>query len=205
MQRVEEEHPLLLNDIWAQNSEPFKVWLKAKDISETTKRDYYNSLIRFFDHTSVQKPQDFRALKLKDKEERGLRNLLNYFEEEEASDVAGHSIEKWRRYIKIKKSGVVEVYVTDDEIKEAYNACPEDIKPIHKLLVYSGNRLSHIHEMISTFDERNIVIDDDVAHYPTSAFSSGTKRTFQIFFPASFIPEFKNISNLRSYCSLLNR
>ncbi|APH39776.1 integrase [Methanohalophilus halophilus] len=134
-----------------------------------------------------------------------MRNLLNYFEDEDVDDIAGYSIEKWSRYIKIKKSGVVEIYVTDEEIQEAYNACTDDLKSILKLLIYSGNRLSHIHAMLGNFDEKNIVIDNDIAHYPTSSFSSGTKRTFQIFFPASFILELKSISNLKPYESLLKK
>jgi len=185
--------------------ESFKDWLNAKDVSKTTKKDYYNALKRFFSTESVQKPQDFRKLDLRDKEERGLRNLLNYFEEEDIDDVASYSIEKWRRFIKIKQSGVVEIYVTDEEVQEAYAACAEEVKTILKLLIYSGNRLSHIHAMLENFDESNIVIDGDIADYPTSSFSSGTKRTFQIFFPASFIPELKSFNNLYSYDSLLKK
>ncbi|WP_164999244.1 integrase [Methanohalophilus profundi] len=128
---------------------------------------------------------------------------MNYLEEEDIDDVAEYSIEKWRRFIKIKQSGVVEIYVTDEEIQEAYNDCTEEIKPIFKLLIYSGNRLSHIHAMLENFDENNIVVDGGVAHYPTSSFSSGTKRTFQIFFPTSFIPELKSINILKSYGSLI--
>ncbi|WP_440948897.1 integrase [Methanosarcina sp. T3] len=70
----------------------------------------------------------------------------------------------------MKKSGVVEIYVTDREIKEVYEACPGDLKPIYRLLVYSGNLFTHIHGMLQKFDERNIIIDCEVAHYPTSFF-----------------------------------
>lgn len=191
--------PVLLNDLWAHHRESFKDWLNAKDVSKTTKRDYYNALKRFFSTESVQKPQDFRKLNLRDKEERGLRNLLNYFEDEDIDDVCGYTIQKWRRYIKIKKSNVYEVYVTDEEIQEAYESYPEDLKPIYKLLMYSGNRLSHIHKMLKTFDERNIVVEGEVAHYPSAAFSSGTKKTFQIYFPSSFITTLKSIDKVYGY------
>ncbi len=190
---------VLLNDLWTHHRESFKNWLNAKDVSKTTKRDYYNALKRFFSTESVQRPQDFRKLDLRDKEERGLRNLLNYFEDEDVDDVCGHTIQKWRRYIKIKKSNVFEVYVTDEEIQEAYESYPEDLKPIYKLLMYSGNRLSHVHKMLKTFDERNIVVDGEVAHYPSAAFSSGTKKTFQIYFPSSFITTLKSIDKVYGY------
>jgi intergrase/recombinase len=190
---------VLLNDLWAHHKESFKDWLNAKDVSKTTKRDYYNALERFFSTESVQKPQDFRKLNLRDKEERGLRNLLNYFEDEDIDDVCGYTIQKWRRYVKIKKSNVFEVYVTDEEIHEAYESYSEDLKPIYKLLMYSGNRLSHVHKMLKTFDERNIVVDGEVAHYPSAAFSSGTKKTFQIYFPSSFINTLKGIDKVYGY------
>jgi intergrase/recombinase len=148
------------------------------------------------------KPQELRAITLKDKEYRGLRALFNYCEEEEIDEVAGYSIEKWRRYIKIKPSGVVEIYVTDDEMREAYSACAVDLKPFFELLTYSGSRFSHVYEMLDHFDERNILVNGEVAHYPTSGLSKGTKRTFHIFFPASFIPTLKNMGTNKSYKTL---
>ncbi len=164
---------------------------------------YMSSLTRFFEKNEINKPKDVRNFQLKDKESRGLRNLFNYCEDEEIEDVVGHSIEKWRRFIKIKKSGVVEIYVNDEEIQEAYEACSDDLKPIYQLLVYSGNRLKHIHKMLQNFNEKNIIIDGDVAYYPTASFSEGTKNTFQVFFPVSFIPKLKTISQLKAYETIM--
>jgi intergrase/recombinase len=176
----------------------------AQKISEHTKREYLSALLRFFENRTISKPIEFRDF-LKDKEESGLRNLLNYFEDEELGEICGYSLEKWRRFVKIKKSGVVEIYENDREIKEAYEACPNDLKPIYRLLVYSGNRFSHIHEMLRSFDERNIIIDGEIAHYPTSYLSKGTKQTFHMFFPTSYIPELKNIKNVESYDNILKQ
>ena len=159
--------------------------------------------MKFFENRTINKPVEFRGISLKDKEERGLRNLLNYFEDEEIDEICGYGVEKWRRFVKIKKSGVVEVYVDEEEIKQGYKNCPEEMKPIYSLLVYSGNRLTHIHQMLKDFDEHNIIIDGEVAHYPTSFLSSGAKRTFHLFFPISYIPELKKVCSLKSYCSVL--
>jgi intergrase/recombinase len=197
------EKNLKLNDIWLQCKSRFEEWLRHKKISEPTKRDYLNALLRFFESRTISKPIEFRDLSLKDKEERGLRNLFNYFEDEEQDQVCGYSLEKWRRFVKIKKSGVVEIYVNDEEIKKAYEACPVEMKPIYKLLVYSGNRLTHVHQMLKNFDENNVIIEDEIAHYPTSFLSSGTKSTFHLFFPTSYVPELKKICSLKSYCSVL--
>ena len=77
------------------------------------------------------------------------------------------------------------------------------MKPVYSLLVYSGSRLTHIHRMLENFDERNIVIEGEVAHCPTSYLSSGTKKTFHLFFPALYIPELRKLCRLKSYCSVM--
>jgi intergrase/recombinase len=101
-----------LNDVWLECKSKFEEWLLHKKISEPTKREYLSALLRFFENRKISKPIEFRDIELKDKEERGLRNLFNYFEDEELDEVCGYSLEKWRRFVKIKKSGVVEIYVT---------------------------------------------------------------------------------------------
>ena len=42
-----------------------------------------------------------------------------------------------------------------------------------------------------SFDEHNIIMDGEVAHYPTSSLSKGTKQTFHLFFPTSYVSELK--------------
>jgi len=49
--------------------------------------------------------------------------------------------------------------------------------------------------MLQRFDENKIVIDGEIAHYPSSEFSSGNKRTFQIFFPTAYIPEINSFKS----------
>ncbi|MCM1987776.1 integrase [Methanococcoides seepicolus] len=179
--------------------------METCDVTSKTKQGYRSSLTRFFESNTINKPKDIRKLNLKDKESRGLRNLLNYCEDEEIEDVVGYNIDRWRRFIKIRKSGVVEVYVTDEEIKEAYNACPEVLKPVFSLLVYSGSRATHIHKMLETFDERNIIINGNIAHYPTSSFSEGKKKTFHVYFPTSFIPDLNSIGKPRCYYNITEK
>ena len=188
-----------LKSFWESHKEEFQKWLLHRNVSRHTKQNYISALTRFFESRDVHKPNDIRKFQLKDKESRGLRNLFNYCEDEEIEDVAGHSIEKWRRFIIIQKSGAMEVYVTDEEMKQAYESCPETVKPVYELLMYSGSRFSHIHQMLKNFDECNIIIDGEVAHYPTSSFSEGTKRTFHVFFPTSFVSKLKSIGKPYSY------
>ena len=67
---------------------------------------------------------------MKDKEKRLLRNLFKYVEDKEIDEICGYSLEKWRCFVKIKKSGVVEIYVNDEEIKKGYAECPRQMKHI---------------------------------------------------------------------------
>ncbi len=153
-----------LQAFWQYHETGFHEWLQHRDISKQTKQSYINALSKFFESNNVHKPNDFRKFELKDKESRGLRNLFNYCEDEEIGNVEGHPIEKWRRFIKIKRSGVTEIYITDEEIRKAYNSCPRDIRIIFKLLVCSGSRFSHLYKMLQSFDESNVVVDGEIAH-----------------------------------------
>ena len=77
-------------------------------------------MLGFFENRFISKPIEFRDLSFKDKKESGLRNLFNYFEDNEREEICSYNLEKWRYFVKIKKSAVVEIYVNDEEIKKAY-------------------------------------------------------------------------------------
>jgi len=83
-----------LQHFWNNNEVAFKNWLQRRDISKPTKQTYINALVGFFKDNDVHRLNDFRTLKLKDKESRGLRNLFNYCEDEEIDILAGHALEK---------------------------------------------------------------------------------------------------------------
>ncbi|KKG09359.1 hypothetical protein EO92_10335 [Methanosarcina sp. 2.H.A.1B.4] len=90
-----------LQHFWNTNEVAFKNWLHHRGILKPTKQTYINVLVGFFKDNDVYRPNDFRTLKLKDKESRGLCNLFNYREDKEINILAGHPLEKWRRFVKI--------------------------------------------------------------------------------------------------------
>ena len=205
MKEAKDVENVLLNECWKLHKESFKNWLYCRNISDQTKKDYLSSLTKFFANHTVSSPKELRSFIIKDKTQRGLRNFFNYFEDEEIENPCGYYLDKWRKHVKIQRSGVSEVYITDEEVKEAYENCPKDIEIIFKLLVSSGSRLSHLYQMLQNFDETNVIIDDKIAHYPTSAFSSSTKKTFQIFFPTHYISEINSLSYLYKYKNLTRK
>ena len=47
--------------------------------------------------------------------------FFNFLEDQlELYVLNGYSLDQWRKKVKIPKSGVIEVYITDEELREAY-------------------------------------------------------------------------------------
>lgn len=170
--------------------------VKAGDLSDRTRKDYIAAVDKYLIRDAeddITKPLDFRDMD-GDKQTRGIKNFFNYLEDIEVENPLGYSLEKWRKNVKIRKSGVVEIYPSNEEIIEAYNACPQEYKTFFKALVYTGNRFSQLYAALQSFDLQEITINGGVAHIPSAALSHGTKRSYRLFFPAAFIPELSKVS-----------
>jgi intergrase/recombinase len=127
------------------------------------------------------------------KQTRGVRNFFNFLEDIEVENPLGYSLDKWRKNVKIRPSGVVEIYPSDAEIIEAYNACPSEYKTFFKALVYTGNRFSQLYAALKDFNPVELTHADNTAHISSANLSHGTKRSYRLFFPAAFIPELEKI------------
>jgi intergrase/recombinase len=128
------------------------------------------------------------------KQTRGVRNFLNFLEDMEVENPLGYSLDKWRKNVKIRPSGVVEIYPSDEEIIGAYNACPSEYKTFFKALVYTGNRFSQLYAALKDFNPVELTHADNTAHISSANLSHGTKRSYRLFFPAAFIPELEKIT-----------
>jgi intergrase/recombinase len=119
---------------------------------------------------------------------KSLRNLFNYMKQNNELDSFNNiPIEKWLEAIKIRKTGIREVYISNDEIKDAFNNI--DDKILFKCLVFSGSRLSQLVEGISLLN--NAVIKDSFFRIPTQNISKGQKKSFWIYLPISMLDELK--------------
>ena len=96
-----------MNDYWKAHQQSFREWLDYKGSGERTKKDYYFSLIKLLKKHTVNNPKELRKILLKDKSQRELRNLFNYLEEEDIENPCGYDLDKWRKQVKLKKSGVL--------------------------------------------------------------------------------------------------
>ncbi|WP_187286403.1 integrase [Archaeoglobus profundus] len=123
--------------------------------------------------------------------------MLNFAEERE--ELSLEYIAKLRRILKVKPSGVREVYISDEELIEAYNSIKDSLKPFFKLLVYSGMRLSHAVSMVKSFDRANLVIKGNIARYPISWLSKGKKRGYWCYIPKEFAEELESLAVYENY------
>ena len=189
------------NELYEAHREGFVKWLDHRiaigdRMTEKTKNGYISAVDRYLIKDAdddITKPLDFTGM-IGDKQTRGVKNFLNYLEEIEIENPLGYPLDKWRQKVKIRKSGVVEIYPSNEEIIEAYNACPPEYKTLFKALVYTGNRFSQLYAVLQNINPSEVTIVGDVAHIPSSSQSSGTKRSYRLFFPAAFIPELSKIT-----------
>ncbi|RLI81635.1 hypothetical protein DRP04_05685 [Archaeoglobales archaeon] len=110
--------------------------------------------------------------------------------------------------IKIPSSGIrpsSEKFTTAERIIEAYNLADETRKLVIKLLVYTGQRLIEIVDLLNNFDERELVILEDlgIARYDLLAMykrigsnkanAEQTKRAWVAYMPADFARQLKRV------------
>ncbi len=124
---------------------------------------------------------------------RSIRNLINFYVEVKGLDES--IAEKLKKACKMKPTGVRAIFISDDEIVEAWenhvSKQPEDIRILYKLLVYSGIRASHAVPLLNTYDKQQLIEMEDlgIARYPILEFSKGQRRGYFAYMPLEFARE----------------
>ncbi|WP_456326605.1 integrase [Palaeococcus sp. (in: euryarchaeotes)] len=125
-----------------------------------------------------------------------LRSFLTFLGEEEILPTELVGI--FKQYAKPRKAGVRQVYINDDELREAYKQAKMkggDVELLFKLLVYSGLRLSQAVRLLNNFDSTKLErINNKVARYPMQEFSRGKKRAFWAYMPLEFALNLQRMS-----------
>ncbi|WP_457550092.1 integrase [Archaeoglobus sp.] len=124
---------------------------------------------------------------------RSIRNLINFYVEVKGLDET--VAEKLKKACKMKPTGVRAIFISDNEIVEAWENHvinqPDDIRILFKLLVYSGVRASHAVPLLNTFDRSQLIEIEEkgIARYPILEFSKGQKRGYFAYIPLEFARE----------------
>ncbi len=197
-----------LKDLYAKNRKGFVRYLtnrvKKGELSEETAKDYISALDRNLEH--VFYPDELEELILNvrgDKFAKAVRNFLNYLEEKETTAINGIDLDRWRKKAVIRRYQAREIFISDEELREAYYSHIRKIKDgevelIFLALVYSGLRLRHVWEALRNFDPANVVkVNDKVCRYPVAFTSKGKKKAFWLYFPSWL--EIKPISKNYNY------
>ncbi len=103
--------------------------------------------------------------------EKDFRNILTCLETVEGFD--SDFIERFRKVLKVEKASVREIYITTEELVEAYNNI---YRMLFRLIVYSGIRYELAVEMLATYGLGNYMPIEFVNELDRVEFKSGTAK-----------------------------
>jgi len=182
-----------LKQLYEWHRDEFYNWLKVKGVSAKTIKGYISALDRHI--PDVDSPKALKQYLATteglpmDKLTKGLKNLFNYLKEIDEEHEATWA--KWHGAVKVPQSGVREVYISNDELLEAYEHIKyegnEVALTVFKALVFSGMRLSHLLELLQEWDGAKVVKvqEGKVCRYPATHVSKGQKKAFWLYFPCA--------------------
>ena len=183
----------LLNEFWSQYQQQFKKWLSAREISDRTKKDYLKALNKIFKERKVwlDRKSLEATINAYDRSQAyvfGLRHFLTFLGEEGIirEEIADYLKSKLHR----KRSGIRQVFISDEELREAYSHIKEKGEPylaIFLFMVYSGMRLSQTVRILNTWRwQKAVIVNDKIIRYPAEEATRGKKRAFWAYLPRDF-------------------
>ena len=197
-----------LKDIYIKYRKKFIEYMKKRvkkgEISKETVKDYISAIDNNLTH--IMYPDELEELILSirgDKFAKGLRNFFNFLEEKGITNINGIDLNRWRKKTVIRKYQAREIYISDEELREAYYShirkiADEEVEIMFLSLVFSGLRLRHVFEALQQFNPSNVVkVNDKVHRYPVGFVSKGKKKAFWLYFPSWL--ELRKISRNYNY------
>ena len=189
--RIAEEREFIsLKEYFEKYKDEWLRFMEKRGTSKATIRDYISAVEKYLPE-DVTTPEELSEVEKFTKPfNRCLGIFFTFLEEEkDVTEINGFSIKKWRKNIPKKEEEAEEIYISDKELKEAYNNIRDTVKPVFKLIEFSGGRLSQVVRALHTFDANKIVVNGKVARYPIGYISKGTKKGYWLYFPSEFVDE----------------
>jgi len=189
----------------------FEKWLE-KRVEEKTMKDYLSAIDRYL-VKGVKEPKDMDDVIQSKATAKGLRNFLNFLEDQYyITELGGYSLDLWRNHMPIEASYERKdtIFLTNEQVAEAYELIKEKWKDeateiLFKLVVFSGIRFEHAHRLINTFDKRKLIIEDNIAYYPIQDLTKGKKQGYFAFMPVEFAKKLRKFDKLLKSNSYENR
>jgi len=189
-----------LHLVWSHHKEQFREWLSHKvetnELTADTAKRYYSSLERFFRKYRIYSKHELRraykAENMKKPLGNGLRNFFNFLED--IGLITGSEAYDWKRFVPLKKSRVRKIFITDEEVRDAYEAISEKYGDLGRLVFevtfYTGLRLTHVVALFNELDYFELAkISNSAArlYIPEpekgEEVSKGTKPLFAAYMP----------------------
>ncbi|WP_238516240.1 integrase [Thermococcus gammatolerans] len=169
-------------------------WLSA-EVREETKKDYVRSLDRFFGRHVIKTLGDLEKALRAEGQKRNLAKAIRKFSKYllELGIIEQSTYEKIKAVVKLKQTGVRDVFISDEEVMTAYLEVRKRGKPaetLFLLVAFSGIRLKQAVELLKTYDYTKLqIISEKAARYPMFSISKGKKRAFWAYGPREFFEE----------------
>jgi len=184
-----------LGQIWTNEKRKFLEWLSTQRISQNTMKDYSRALDVFFGRHAIKTLEDLESAFQKEGQKRDLAKAIRKFSAYLVYKeiISEDTYKKIKKRIKLKPTGVREIFVSDKEIRVAYNNVKKRgiiAESLFLILVYSGIRLSQAVELLNSYDYTKLyVIDNKTARYPIFSMTKGKKKAFWAYGPRDFFEE----------------
>jgi len=161
---------------------------RVKNNTPDTIKDELNTLSKYPDFAT---PDQYLKLKPPNSwQARGLRKFLNFLDDVKGiEEPLGTRTARWLKLIKIPAAKARRKRATDDDVIEGYRLVLPQYRTFYKLKALSGARTEHLYEMLKEFDSSKVIVEGEIARYPTEHLAKGTKLTYFVFFPAYLLPE----------------
>ncbi len=182
------------NELWASERSNFVEWLST-EVREETKKDYVRSLDRFFGRHVIKTLGDLEKALRAEGQKRNLAKAIRKFSKYllELGIIEQSTYEKIKAVVKLKQTGVRDVFIDDDDVRKAYAEVKKRgviAESLFRILVFSGIRLSQAVELLRIYDYTKLqVVNEKVAKYPILSMSKGKKRAFWAYGPREFFEE----------------
>ncbi len=184
-----------LGEIWANEKQNFLEWLSSQGISRDTMKDYSRALDVFLGRHKIKTLGDLESAFQKEGQKRDLAKAIRKFSAYlvHKETISEDTYEKIKKRVKLKPAGVREIFVSDEEIKAAYDNVKKRgviAESLFLILVYSGIRLSQAVELLNSYDYTKLyIINDKAARYPIFSMTKGKKKAFWAYGPRDFFEE----------------
>ncbi|MFA4663370.1 integrase [Pyrococcus kukulkanii] len=199
-----------LNTLWSHYKEQYLSWLSNKVATEDTKHRYTTALEKFFGKYKILSYEDLQTVLTELNYKRHICKALRSFAKflKNIGAITRDEYLDLKEIIWLKPTQPRKTNVSDKQIQAAlkyYQDKAPTLALVYKLLVFSGQRLRTIVEMLNEFKREKLILPKEyptIAKYPLYK-QMGTKKSFYVYLPRDLALSLERLS--LNYNTVKNR